>query len=421
MDTFCLIINKILKIENNNFFTNYHGIGIDPLFKVIFGFGFQKITNEKIPLYKKKFIFLKDIMNNFIVKGHKEEEVFNYFNKIQKTYHSLNRFAFIYKFKKAKLIVNTDMGLNEIEEKNKNVICIYQENAKYLFKIYDLLKIINMSLIHSQNFFADPLCIKNPYNNLPFGKNILYYIIYFLTEKNTIGINIKYTELFFKFYHCQFNLTDFLNKYEYLLREKTIINNIKNLINNDAYENIMVMINEFNNNKPKKNTISIDKNFPKDILVKIFIPYLNIYWNSKYLLVSTLKYKAFYELKTKLIQFQKFNPLFGRIKNLYKKKICRDGKIRNFKIKDGVNDTHINFNEYSNDQYFKDHLSYKYIHFSSDDDDNDDNDENHVYDNDNDEYDNDNDEYDNDNDEYDNDNDDHENENDEVFHVDNFD
>ena len=105
-------------------------------------------------------------MNNFIIKNNKEKEVLNYFNKIQRTYHSLNRFLFIYKFKKAKLIVTTDIGLNEIKENDKNVICIYQENNKYLFKIYDLLKIINMSLIHSQNFFADPLCIKNPYNNL---------------------------------------------------------------------------------------------------------------------------------------------------------------------------------------------------------------------------------------------------------------
>jgi hypothetical protein len=366
MDTFYLIINKILKIENNIFFTYYDGIGVDPLLKVLFKFGFEKMNNENIPIYKKKFVFLKEAMNNFIIKGHREEEVFDYFNKIQRTYHSLNRFAFIYKFKKAKLIVNTDMGLNEISEFDKNVICIYQENAKYLFKIYDLLKIINMSLIHSHNFFADPVCIKNPYNNLPFGKNILYYIHYFLTEKNTIGINIKYSELFFKFYECQFNLTDFLNKYEYLLREKTITNIIKNLINDDAYKNIMSMINEFNMNKNEKNKIFIDEKFPKDKLVKIFNPYLNIYWNSKYLLVSTLKYKSLYELKAKLIKFQKFNPLFGRMKILYKKKICRDGKIRTFKINDVVNDSHINFNEYENDEFFKDHLSYKYINIYND-------------------------------------------------------
>ena len=390
METFNLIIHKILKIEHNIFFT-YNKSNIDLEIKVLFGFNFNILKQNNLPLYKNKFILFKEIMNNFIIKNNKEKEVLNYFNKIQRIYHSLNRFLFIYKFKKAKLIVTSDIGLNEIKENDKNVICIYQENNKYLFKIYDLLKIINMSLIHSQNFFADPLCIKNPYNNLPFEKNILYYIHYFITEKNTIGINIKYTELFFKFYDCQFNLTNFLNKYEYLLREKTITNNIKNLVNNDAYQNIMIMINEFNINKSEKNKISIDDKFPKDKLVKIFNPYLNIYWNSKLSLVSTLKYKALYELKKKLTLFQKFNPLFGRMKMLYEKKICRDGKIRSFKIKDGVNDTHILFNEYDNDQFFKDHLSYKYIIFNDNDNDNDNDDNNNDNDDNNNHNNNDND------------------------------
>ena len=354
-----IIINKILKIENNIFFKHNKKSNIDPVIKVLFGLNFNILKQNNLPLYKNKFILLKEIMNNFIIKNSKEE-VFYYFNKIQRTYHSLNRFIFIYKFKKSKIIVNTDMLLNEIKENDKNVICVYQNNARYLFKIYDLIKIINMSLIHSQHFFADPLCIKNPYNNIPFGKNTLYYIYYFLTEKTIISNNINHLELFLKFYSCQFNLTIFLNKYEYLLREKTIVNNIKNLGVDDSYINIMEMINEFNKNKINKNKILIDNNFPKDKLVKIFIPYLNLYWNSKILLVSTLKYSAVCELEKKLIKFQKFNPLFGRMKVLYNKKICIDGKIRVFKIEDRANDSHICFNEYDNDNFFKDHLAYTY-------------------------------------------------------------
>jgi len=242
METFNKIINKVLKIENNNFFT-HDSSGVDPLIKVLFGFNNIKKNN---PFYKQKFIFFKKIINSFYIKDQREEDVINYFNKIQRTYNALNRFAFLYKFKKAKIIVNTDMILNEIKENDKNVICIYHENAKYLFKLFDLLKIINMSLIHSQNFFADPLCIKNPYNNLPFGKNILYYIHYFLTEKSRFFYKIKDTDLFLKFHSCQFNLTEFLNKYEYLLREKTIINYVKNTINDDLYKDIMNMINAGN-------------------------------------------------------------------------------------------------------------------------------------------------------------------------------
>jgi hypothetical protein len=145
-------------------------------------------------------------MNSFLVYLKLDERFFSYFNKIQRTYHTLNRFAFNYKVKKAPIVVKTDMMLNELEENDKNVLCIYQNNSRYLFKLYDLLKIINMSLIHSQEFFSQPLCIKNPYNNLPFGKNILYYIHYFLTEKTKITYKISHTDLFLKFHSCYYYL-----------------------------------------------------------------------------------------------------------------------------------------------------------------------------------------------------------------------
>jgi hypothetical protein len=78
-------------------------------------------------------------------------------------------------------------------------------------------------------------------------------------------------------------LTDFLNKYEYLLRERTIENSIKNSTSDDLYKKITEMIHEFNKYKDRKNKIRIDAKFPKDKLVSIFNPYLNIYLNSKYL------------------------------------------------------------------------------------------------------------------------------------------
>jgi hypothetical protein len=399
MTTYNTIINKILKIENNIYFVHYKQ-DVDPFLRVILGFNFNIINNENIPNYKKKFKFLKNILNSFAIKGNREEEIMLYFNKIQRTYNALNRLVFNYKYKKAPIIVNTDMLLNEIQENDKNIVCIYQENARYLFKMYDLLKIINMSLIHSQMFFADPLCIKNPYNNLPFGKHILYYIHYYLSEKVTFSPKTIYTDLFLKFHSCQFNLTNFLNNYEYLLRENTITNHVKNTINDDLYKDIMSMINNFNNNKNDKKKILIHEKFPKDKIVIIFKPYLNMYLNSKYLLVLNLKYKAAHDLEAKLIQFQNFNPLFGRIKYIHKK--------ANLKHKIETNDSHLNFNEYNNDEFLKDHLTYKYtnyfhannnifisnhnnnfdgFHFSdndNDDNDNDDNDNDDNYDNDND-------------------------------------
>ena len=351
METFLMIIHNILNKNDN-------------IFKIIFAFH-KQIKDTTIPLYKRKFLFLKDALQNFGVKYQKEKEILDYFCKIQHAYHVLSRFAFLYKYKKAKTIVNTDMFLNELHENDKNVICIYQENAKYLFKMYDLLKMINMSLMHAQNLFSDPQCIKNPYNNVPFNKSTLYYIHYFLTEKTKLTSHISYTILFLQFHRCQFHLSDFLHQNEYLLREKTIANFVKNTCREQLYEDIMIMLDHFNKNKKEKETIQLDENFPKNKIVQIFSPYLHIYLNSKYLLVPMLKYKALCDLERKLKRFKKFNPLFGRVKIIYKSNIDACGKIRKYKLEEKVNDHHISFYEYDKEDFLKDHLTYKYMNYDS--------------------------------------------------------
>jgi hypothetical protein len=360
MTTFQLIINKILKIENNIFFTNIEGV--DSTIRCFFSFD-MSIKDTSIPLYKSKFELFKNGMNSFMIKGYKEEYFLSYFNKIQRVYHTLNRFAYIYKFKKAPIVVNTDMTLNELQENEKNVICIYQESSRYLFKIYDLLRIINMSLTNPQGLFSNPLCIKNPYNNLPFSKNILYYIYYFIKEKTNIASNITYTELFFKFHDCNFSLTIFLSKYEYLLRDRIIENYVNNSTQEKLYSDIMSMLRTFNS-KNIKNSISIEEKFPKNKIIEIFKPYLMLYMNGNLSLIPCQKIKASCDWYKKLKKFQKFNPLFGRAKIMFKKQICKNGKIKKFKDVTSFNDNHINFYDYDNNNFFKDHLSYRYVHYS---------------------------------------------------------
>jgi hypothetical protein len=68
------------------------------------------------------------------------------------------------------------------------------------------------------------------------------------------------------------------------------------------------------------------------------------------------------ELEKKLIRFQNFNPLFSRYKVIYKSKFCKDGKIRKTKLREEFNENHINFNEYNDDKFLIDHLTYVYTH-----------------------------------------------------------
>ena len=361
---FGLIIKKVLRTENNIFLCNYDKTDkIHLMIKANFVTydNLQLKEGKLIPVNSNKFEFLDNALNSFMIKDVREHEILDYFCKIQKVYHALNRFAFIIKYKKAKIVVNTDMELNEINQNNKNVICLYQEKAKYLFKIFDLLKIINISLSNSYHFFAEPLCIKNPYNNIPFNKSTLYNIYYYITERSYLLVKFNILELFLKFHECHFNLTKFLSNYEYLLREHNIKNHIKNSINNDLYDEIKFMLSVFNKDKPYKKQIIISSKFPKKIIVEVFKPYLLLYISSKHLLIPILKKKAAYELYYKLLNFQNFNPCFGRIKIKHiKKTVNNQVKIL---INQEYNDNHILFSSNNNKNFLCDHLSYIQKHY----------------------------------------------------------
>lgn len=187
------------------------------------------------------------------------------------------------------------MGLNKINLNDKNIICIYQNNSKYLFNIIDLVKIIETSLTNSYLFFSEPVMCKNPYNNLAFNKSNLYNIYLFIKMHTNI-----YSELLFKFFKSNFDLTNFTAKYEYLLREYIIENHVNKSNHNILYKEINMMLCSFNI-KNTKNKILIHNEFPKEKLVKIMKPYLLLYTSSLYSLVPIIKNKCKRVLKKETI------------------------------------------------------------------------------------------------------------------------
>jgi len=356
MSTFDLVVKKITSIDNNNIFlpkynNNDNIYFIDKFFLNDFLLELKD---------KSKFMFLQEITKNFYYKNNLQKNNLTFlFNKIQKIYHILNRLIIRYKYKKSKIIINTDLQLNFINENDKNIICIFHNNLKYLFNINDILKLIYTSLTNSHLFFSQPLCIKNPYNNIPFGKSILYYIYYFLTNNITISsIKNKYIDIFLKFKECNFNMTKFVNKYEHIIRNYSIKNYIKNSSKQLLRIEIDLMIKNFNINKNNNKKIIIDRNFPNDKLIKIMKPYLHLYFLGEYSLVSLIQRNSIVILNKKLIEFQSFNSKFGR-------KIL---KIK-YKLQNGVNvpcglschfiDNNIKFNLYNINHFMTNHLSYK--------------------------------------------------------------
>ena len=343
MTTIGYITNKVLNMDNNVFSLNYDKSDpVKPLMKLVF----MSLVNNR---YKGKFNMFKETLVSFL--NFSRDEFIDFFCKIQKTYHSFSRLAFIYKYKKSAMSVTTDIGLNDITINDKNILCIYHFNSRYLFNINDLIKIITTSITNSYMFFSQPLPSKNPYNNLPFTKSNLYNMYFFLKFKTNI-----YNDLFVKFFHCDFNLTTFYHKYEYLLREHILDNFIKNSTEDVLIQEIKKMITLFNKKTTKK--ILINDEFPKKRLIKIMKPYLMLYLQSYYSFVQIIKNNAIVLLQDKLKKFQKFNPKFGR-------KIYKLGfkNYANFKKKSYIKsveflDNHIAFNCDEETNFLTNHTYY---------------------------------------------------------------
>ena len=356
METYKLIIKKIIKTDINFFSLDYKEDKIIKFYIRLTFCLFEKDINVQNK-YKK----LSEALEGFLLNDkQKQEEFIDYFYKIQKTYNNLNRFVYNYKCKKTKIVVNKDMSLNELSETDKNVICIIDNNSKYLFHVNDLIQIINVSLTNSYIFFSEPKSVKNPYNNLPFNKSTLYNIYFYIRYKTDY-----YPELFFKFFECKFNLTKFKLLNENLLREYSIENYVYNSPSNFIEKDIKRMILNFNlhfeiERGRVKNRILINKEFPTNKLVTIMKPYLFLYCKSLYSFHPQIKKEYSYLFKLSMLRFHKFNTQFGRKKykilykttKYFKKRIC--GKEIIF------DDNCVNFYDIKkeNEIFLSDHLKY---------------------------------------------------------------
>lgn len=253
---------------------------------------------------EKYEIFGKILFNTYICKNTFEDSL-QIICKTQKIYNAFSRIAYLYKYKKAEIKINTDLFMNEISQTDKRAILIYQEESKskYLFIITDLINIIKTSITNSQGFFSLPLHPKNPYNNIPFNQSILYNIYFKICETNIIM-----PSLIREYFNCNFNLNLFKLENESKLREAHIMNYLNDINNTRTlYSEIKDMYSSYNVK------FNIHNSFPMDTLISIMKPYLYLHCISKYYLRgSEIVHKSKLLLAKKLHEFIKYNPKFGR-------------------------------------------------------------------------------------------------------------
>ena len=188
---------------------------------------------------EREIIFEEDNLNiiknkhSILFKKHNEKfmkdenkKILNMMNKGQRHYNSFARLAKIFRSRK-EIKINTDLILNPLNEEMKNTIIINQNKMNYIFSIRDLINLIETNLCNSPDYFADPLEIKNPYNNLKFDKGILYTIYFKIKESSYVLPN-----LFHNYFLCDFNMELFVVENESLIRDM----NLKRIINNTSTE-----------------------------------------------------------------------------------------------------------------------------------------------------------------------------------------
>lgn len=323
-------ISKSLIPIPNNYFVEKTG---DTLLIFLFNsYHTKKCAN---PSYSK-FDFLQTNLKNPFFNTAQVTLFEECFSRVQKTRFAFSRLAYMWKMKKSKTVVDTDLGLNLIDHNANDVVILLQNNNKYYFRINDLINLIQGNLSNSHQFFSEPLVSKNPFNNIPFNKSTLYNIYFTIREKSAI-----LPELFHKFFLSNFNMPKFIEKYEYLIREHAIARYVKT----GSLDNLTNYINDMIIDCGYHSKIYIDDDFPDDLLVQIMRPYLKLYLLSCYSLVTLNKMRTRNLLAVKLERFANYNPSFGRKILTSTKYYCNKKHKYKTKIEISFSDTHIDFDE----------------------------------------------------------------------------
>tara|TARA_B110000093_G_C12947899_1_gene401048 strand:+ start:869 stop:2053 length:1185 start_codon:yes stop_codon:yes gene_type:complete len=264
----------------------------------------------------REFLHLKKysiIESEFLLNPFCDESTKKYlwgcFNKIQQHYKALNRFAYLWKLKRALVASTTDLFLNEIAVGKQYVFPIFQNGKLFYFTVKDLLTIIRNSLCISDEFFEiTPRFPKNPYTN-EFFKEVHMTNLYFYIKYNTA---MKLPDFLHYWFLKNFCINKLLQEHESILRKYAVRQYVWTapVTDNSLLMHIYDMLNEHAFCKKK---IHIDDNFPVEELVNAFRQYVYVYYINNYCFLDD-NANIYYNdiLKNALTRFVKYNPTFGR-------------------------------------------------------------------------------------------------------------
>jgi len=169
---------------------------------------------------------LFDLLNNSFYSDESKIHIIRIYSKIKKVYNVFSKIARNIRWNKMKKFDNSfDLCMNDLcDYKKTTLIEIAEDNARYIFRISDMIKIFNNALTNNYEMFAEPQQVKNPYTNKELSTHNLYNI-YYTIKYSTIVMPI----LLHLFFLSKFDLDDFLLNNEEKIRDMTIMSYIKNI------------------------------------------------------------------------------------------------------------------------------------------------------------------------------------------------
>lgn len=250
-----------------------------------------------------RILFYKSVMENVFLYPEVKELFSEWFIKMQRTYWGFSRLALIWKWRKPRIQIYTDLYMNELEISHKHTYPMMQLGNVYLFALSNLVNLITTAICHANHFCNEPLPIKNPYNNVTISKADLYNIYFRVRD-----IYIKTPFFFRRFFECNFNVYLFKLECESELREHAIRDYVKSADYKDIYADIEMMIRKYDPNKYMRISYGVDKK----TIVDAFRPFLSTYYLSLYSFNRTQQSNCEMKLSRELCKFIYMNYMFGK-------------------------------------------------------------------------------------------------------------
>ena len=264
----------------------------------------SKIKNRCKKTAHAKMFVLREYLNNIFISNELKEKILDIFCQAQRIYFAMNKVFHIYRLKCLPLVVSDDLILIPLDINHPATFVLLQNKSRYLFSMNDLINIIETAICNAPVFFAAPLSPKNPYNNQKLSTSTLCNIYFKMKEgvcKFSLIMHLFFLDCFVKY--------KFYINNEPFLREHAIKQYVYTSHSQTLYNAVIIMLqNNYHTDK-----LIIHAEFPKELLVDIFRPYLFYYYVIHYNIKGTEKINTYrLQLHIKLRKFYEYNKLFGR-------------------------------------------------------------------------------------------------------------